>query len=380
MREDDEKRKGDGKKPERDGDEVDFPVLLGAEGDTHGPPSFSGRKAKAAGMGDGRPWRPWLQSRARWLVLLPVLSLLVSIGRRPSTRRHKDEILLFLAIGSAPGNAELRHAARSGWLQWAAGDSRVKYMFFTEAEAEQEMNSRVRDEASSFGDMIFQPLPSGYSSFARRALFQFQFALEAYNFRFFLRIDDDSYLCLHRLLYELPYRPSSRFFWGKYWCKQGRNRADENFMLFSRDVVQFIHEGIEGTGLLPFDPDVTFAWNFGFWSWLLNLTIFDDIHRLDAQQQGYLTDYMHGDRLEPHGANATKAAGFCHEFLYAHHVRPAVSRAVHELGNSAIAILYNVPPIQSNKVTCPMSSRSFIPGRHSPRLPQIQIEDLPNVS
>jgi len=328
-------------------------------------------------MGDGRSWR----SQQRRIVagtLIFVILVGLSLGwllRRPWVTPRQDQdtrpnLPLFVAIGSAPGNVKLRNAARQGWLRWAS-ETEVMCFFFTDLEVDAETDRALQDEHRSHGDIVRQPLPGGYTAFGRRALYQLRYAVDHYNFTHFLRIDDDSFLCLHRLLYELRLRPTQRFFWAKFWCKAGRNRADENFMLMSQDVVRFVLRGVEETSLLPFDESVTFAWNFGLWTWFLNLTVLDDIDRIDAQQQGYLTDYMHGETIESNSENATRAAQFCHRYIYAHHVNAQISTQTFELTNSRISTLYSVPPLRSNKVTCSRSQLSYIPGRHSKTLPSI---------
>lgn len=63
-------------------------------------------------------------------------------------------------------------------------------------------------------------------------------------------------------------------------------------MLFSKDLVAFL---ASGSPLVPLDPQVTFAWNFGLLAYVLNITTFDDQTRIDSQQ-GYLTDFMHEEQ------------------------------------------------------------------------------------
>jgi hypothetical protein len=87
---------------------------------------------------------------------------------------------------------------------------------------------------------------------------------------------------------------------------------DENMILMSWDVVRFVtlnagvgydkgvdsnvtyqvENGRSDANLLAFDGQTTtFAVNLAFWTHFLNLTIFDDRSRIDAQQM-YLTKFM----------------------------------------------------------------------------------------
>lgn len=289
--------------------------------------------------------------------------------------------LLFIAIGSAPQNSELRAAARDGWLRWLPDDDSVKFRFFTDdihlnkherRSAPNAASSRLIQEAEQYRDIVFQPLPSGYGDnehnlYALRARYQVKWSLEHIDtFAFFLRIDDDSFLCLSKLLYELKAVPRRQFFWGRFWCREGRNRADENFMLFSRDVVQLLADDSLVGRLIPFDSEVTLGWNFGYWSWVLNLTIFDDQKRLDAQQ-GNLTEYMHLDT--PTGEHTLRQ--FCEAFLYAHHVRPGMIRKT--FAATKTHFMYELPEIKGPSTTCDKAVQSFVPARHSRALPDLLI-------
>lgn len=318
-----------------------------------------------------------------------------------------DKARLFIAIGSAPKNGELRQAARETWLRWIPDDASVTYRFFTDAKPdnldsltidERLMWERIAKEKSEYDDIVEQNLPGGYgdnehNEYGRRGIFQMKWVLHHQRdatttgksrISHFLRIDDDSFLCLHRLRYELPTLPRAQFFWGRFWCKQGRNRADENFMLFSTDIVQVLTNDRLTGRLLPFDRDVTLGWNFGYWSWILNLTIFDDQQRIDAQQ-GYLTKYMHphvqlsknvAARLS--SSSETEAGSFCDRFMFAHHVNAFAMRQAFNRGRTHV--MYKLPSRRGPDKTCRPIDRSFLPARHSRLIPNLKLERANDVS
>lgn len=300
-------------------------------------------------------------------------------------RGHRDQlpenVLLFIAIGSAPGNQDLRAAARDSWLRWLPQDGSVEYKFFSDARpALEELTpevSQVWDALEAEGrremDVVLQPLATGYGSnsenaYGQRALYQISWIRERFGdgLSYFLRIDDDSFLCLHRLLYELKTTPTEQFFWGRFWCRDARNRADENFMLFSGDVMALLGDDRFVGRLLPFDDSVTLGWNFGYLSWILNLTMFDDQERLDAQQ-GYLTDYMH----EEAAPDPSQVSRFCDSFLYAHHVSALVITAAYR--HTTTRLMYPIPNRTSPRETCSRKDMSFVPARHSRKLPDVKV-------
>lgn len=191
-----------------------------------------------------------------------------------------------------------------------------------------------------YADIHVSPIPAGRRYFGARGIYQFQYSLKHYNFSYYMRVDDDSFPCLPSILHELQFRPRNKFLWVKYWHQKRRTRIDENFMVISRDVVAYVTSGVL-QDLLPFDPLVDFGINFTFWAQTLNLTIFDDISRLDSQQS-LLTTFMHRPpRLAADSLYMENITNFCTQFIYAHHVNPGMMDKTYTVTRNDIS---RVPP------------------------------------
>ena len=80
----------------------------------------------------------------------------------------------------------------------------------------------------------------------------FKWAVQHYSFDFFLRIDDDHFLCLDRLLYELPHRPKQSLYWGFIHCRERIVRVDEGWLMLTRNLVDEVLSKINST--LPCHP------------------------------------------------------------------------------------------------------------------------------
>lgn len=91
-------------------------------------------------------------------------------------------------------------------------------------------------EKSLYGDLEFQPLLGGVE-FGLRFLYHAKWASANYDFQHFLRVDDDYFVCIKKLLNELPLRPKENLIWGNFHCEANTSWIDESWMLFSRDVV-----------------------------------------------------------------------------------------------------------------------------------------------
>ena len=267
------------------------------------------------------------------LYLLPnqLISSPVKTRKDLSTRRDNRpfvDLLVVIGSGSKAQNEDLRLAARETFLKDLVNHSefRAAYRFFVDANAsktEEAYNGRR-------GDTVEMDVPAGYAHFADRAFWQMEYATNNFDFQYLLRIDDDGYICTDNLIYDLMHQaPKTHFFWGKYWCGAGQQLADENFMLFSRDLLDIFfslkQHAIQG-------EHVTFAALFGYWIRLLNLTIWDDQDRIDAQQK-YTTQYMHSNTdIFVKTTDDITLKEFCTRHIFAHHVRlPNLIRRVHSL-------------------------------------------------
>lgn len=104
----------------------------------------------------------------------------------------------------------------------------------------------------------------GYRNFGHRGRFQMQWALDHSQFDWLLRVDEDGYLCIDTLFHVLKKEkaPKEKFFWGRFHCSEVMPRADENFMLMSKDAVRYFVEGWDRS-LIPFDGRITLALNVG---------------------------------------------------------------------------------------------------------------------
>ena len=176
--------------------------------------------------------------------------------------------------------------------------------FFTEG------NTDTNHESLMHGDMVLSPpdVAGGYWNSMPRFLFQIKWFRERYRFDYFLRIDDDGFLCLDSVMRDLEHAPTHHFFWGKYFCLQGKVVADENFMLFSQDLIEFFL-----SSALRINEKATFAAHFGLWQHMMDLQVLDDRGRIHAQQ-GWL---KHAKYMQ----DGKNVKDFCQNHIWSHHVR-----------------------------------------------------------
>ena len=151
-------------------------------------------------------------------------------------------------------------------------------MFFTDGlQLQDQQKNDLLEERNTFKDIELEPTEEAAIIFGERFLYQILWAKAKFNFQYLLRLDDDYFVCMDRLLNELPFRPKTNLNWGWYHCKENLVYMDEAWVLFSIDVIeQFLAQDLRSMLCHPFG-DQTFT------LWInatgINLTDFDD-HRL----------------------------------------------------------------------------------------------------
>lgn len=141
---------------------------------------------------------------------------------------REEQPALFIAIMSYITFIERRDSIRNSWLKDCSNPHFVTCKFVTDGFTVQgkpianETRLKLEEESKkNGGDLAVIDSASG-RNFAVRLLMTMEYAKDNFDFDFFLRIDDDHYLCLDRLLGELPYRPKERLYWGYMHCQPGK--------------------------------------------------------------------------------------------------------------------------------------------------------------
>ena len=152
----------------------------------------------------------------------------------------------------------------------------VKCVFFTDGlQLDGVTRNKLSIEHSQFGDIKFSPTEDATILFGERLLYHMLWAKAKFNFQYFLRLDDDYFVCMEKLTNELPSRPKKNLSWGWYHCQQENLvYKDESWTLFSEDVIeQFFAQDLRSIMCHPFGDQM-----IAFWvkAAKINLTIFDD--------------------------------------------------------------------------------------------------------
>ncbi len=142
----------------------------------------------------------------------------------------KRKLSLFVGIHSAPSRLDRRNAIRETWMKECQTNPDAVCRFITDGQdpkgqpLEGVERTKLENESRVYGDILLAEAPGGVN-FAVKYVWMLQWANERYDFQYFLRLDDDYFICFDKLMLELNvFRPKQKFQWGWLHCdRKGMN-------------------------------------------------------------------------------------------------------------------------------------------------------------
>ena len=173
-----------------------------------------------------------------------ILSMTIGLnGVTSPSKEWKEDfegIQLLTIIVSAVSNFERRQTIRQTWLSEIVNSKIVKYYFVigTDGLSVSE-NRKLIIERKNYSDLLLlDNVPDAYQKLTQKILASFKWAHNHEKFEYLLKVDDDSYVILSRLIHELTRLPSSRlylgFFDGRASVKRKGQWAEHNWSLCDR--------------------------------------------------------------------------------------------------------------------------------------------------
>lgn len=187
----------------------------------------------------------------------------------------------------------------------------------------------------------------GGNNFSLRLLWMFKWIAKHQTFDFFLRIDDDHFLCLDRLLFELPSRPKQSLYWGFVHCRERIVRVDEGWLMLTSDLVEEVLSKLNTTlQCHPFADQVVASWMIES---RFNVTYFYDNDRIINRATAFkVREYLVPD--------------LCDRYLSLHGSYPKFMRMYWNVTRNKReqkTRQYNVPTIPRYSDRCQYSNKIF---------------------
>ncbi|XP_073227919.1 uncharacterized protein [Porites lutea] len=260
---------------------------------------------------------------------------------------NKKKVTLLIIVSTAPARFERRQAIRGTWWKHCIGDM-VKCVFITDGFIKDYFQRTLTvSERNTYKDMELQALQGGWE-FGLRFLHHIRWAMAKFDFQYLLRIDDDYFLCLKRLLEEISLRPKDNLVWGHFHCEAGITWIDESFLLFSKNIIQQFLAQNESTMLCHPHADQ----QIGIWL-----------------QDVKIKQYFHDTRLyhDPPASYAQQfknATNLCSSYLGLHGTYANTMWAFGKNANDGAKDVYAIPPFSSFCQATTFDYRKIYPPYH----------------
>ena len=192
----------------------------------------------------------------------------------------RPKVDLFIAVISAPFRLDRRTAVREGYAS-TVNNFPIAFRFFTDAlELEPQVRKDLVKEKEMHKDLEMIPTKGGYW-LTHRYLHALFWAFKHYDFMFFLKTDDDYFLCLDNLNNDLKHRKQEKLlYWGHLRCKTRLVNIDEGFVIVSADLAQEFIRRNDSLYCSPFAGQMIAMWVNNLEAEGYDVTYFPDNGRL----------------------------------------------------------------------------------------------------
>ncbi|XP_060073769.1 beta-1,3-galactosyltransferase 6-like [Ylistrum balloti] len=133
-------------------------------------------------------------------------------GNMLSPRR---EISVFLAviIPSAPGNARQRDVVRETWGNDLGKDSILRFMIGY-GNVSLDQKKELERENLLHNDLVLLKLNDSFVALTKKMLESFKWLDSKIDFKFLLKVDEDTFVQIKKLKSELKLKPKKKLYWG----------------------------------------------------------------------------------------------------------------------------------------------------------------------
>jgi len=193
----------------------------------------------------------------------------LEISNEPQSSKKengKESITVFVGIFSYILFKDRRDGIRDSWGSLCRANKLAVCKFIIDGldnlgqEIPEGRKNTILTESKKYDDITIMDSYAG-KNFLYRLYRTLIWASERYNFDYFVRIDDDHYLCFERLMFELPQRREEKnMYWGFQHCYKGGVRIDPGLLIMSEDLIQYFMGRKENLKCTPFEDIGVSIW------------------------------------------------------------------------------------------------------------------------
>lgn len=121
---------------------------------------------------------------------------------------------LIILVISGPKNQHQRDTIRETWLSELPGSVLARFVIGTQNIGPEAKSSVEREQFLHNDLLLVQDLEESYHSLTAKLMLSFRWADQTVDYKYLLKVDDDSFVRVDELLHELKLKPGERLYWG----------------------------------------------------------------------------------------------------------------------------------------------------------------------
>ena len=237
---------------------------------------------------------------------------------KPSSLNQNEEKYLFatnllVLVLSAPSHTATRQVIRETWAKHLPDGTSLRFVIGSSQLSENSLSSLNEENNLSKDLLLLDQIKESFADLTRKVLAMLKYSHENIKFNFLLKVDEDSFVRVDKILDELLSKPQDRLYWGFFdgraHVKKGGKWQEGDYVLCDRyipyalgggyvissDIVKFVALSSEMLQLYK-NEDVT----LGTWLAPLNVNrVHDSRFDTEYKSRGCYNSYLVTHKKSP---------------------------------------------------------------------------------
>lgn len=159
--------------------------------------------------------------------------------KHPFAPSRELKCFLVILVISGANNHHQRNTIRETWMSDAPANLVLtKFVIGTNNLAEEVKKNIEREQFSHNDLLLLNGLTESYKNLTTKLMYSLQWVDQTVDYKFLLKVDDDSFVRVDQLLKEIPLKPPERLYWGFFdgraHVKKAGKWAEKDWFLCDR--------------------------------------------------------------------------------------------------------------------------------------------------
>ncbi|XP_045163167.2 beta-1,3-galactosyltransferase 6-like [Mercenaria mercenaria] len=145
---------------------------------------------------------------------------------------------LLVVVMSAPSHFDVRNVIRETWAQALPNGASVRFVVGCKNLPEETLKNIKQEEKIHRDLLMLEDIEESYSSLTKKLISTLKWVNNHVKYNFFMKVDEDSFVRVEKILDELLTKPQEKLYWGFFdgraHVKRSGKWAEKDFVLCDR--------------------------------------------------------------------------------------------------------------------------------------------------